>query len=102
MMMIDNNIDIDISDWCCYLRPAPRGISIETHYTIQQVLEAVRRQRWYPHYCYYCYSCPLRDVDAWENHVIRHHPDKLTYPGSAPATTVKILEIIEDRELREV
>ena len=44
---------------------------------------------------------PDPDPDAWENHVIRLHPGQLAYPGSAPATTLKILEIIEDRERRD-
>lgn len=48
--------------------------------------------------CYYCYSCPLPNPDAWENHVIRHHPGQLAYPGSAPLGTVKLLEVIEQRE----
>lgn len=100
----DSEADVGVIDrnWCCYIRPPPPGLSLETHYTYNQVLDAInRQQRWYPRYCYYCYSCPLPSPDAWENHVIRHHPGKLSYPGSAPAITLKILEIIEERERRD-
>ena len=84
--------------WCCYLRPAPEGLSLDTHYTYNHIMEAMIKQHWYPHYCYYCYSCPLPNPDAWENHVIRHHPGQLAYPGSASLATVKLLEVIEQRE----
>ena len=84
--------------WCCYLRPASEGLSLDTHYTSKHVLEAINKQQWYPHYCYYCYSCPLPNPDAWEHHVIRHHPGQLAYPSSAPLGTVKLLEVIEQRE----
>jgi hypothetical protein len=25
----------ELESWCCYLRPAPTGISLDTHYTIR-------------------------------------------------------------------
>jgi hypothetical protein len=103
--LLDSDIDIESAEeffdgqWCCHIRPAPPGLSFDTHYTFNQVLEAIRRQRWYPRYCYYCYCCPLSGgPDAYEKHIIRHHPGKLAYPGNAPLITVKILEIIEERE----
>lgn len=91
----DDEEEEEIRSWCCYLRPAPRGLSIDTHYTFNHVMDAVNKQRWYPHYCYYCYSCPLQSPNAWENHVIKNHPGKLAYPGTVPAIILKILEIIE-------
>ena len=86
--------------WCCYLRPAPEELSFDTHYAYNHVMDAMNKQQWYPHYCYYCSSCPLPNPDAWENHVLRHHPGKLANPGNAPLLT-KILEIVEKRDRRD-
>jgi hypothetical protein len=93
-------IESESEAWSCYLRPAPPGLSLDTNYTHNHVMEAIEKQRWYPKYCYYCYSCPLRNPDAWENHVIRHHGGKLAYPGPTPVVTRTILEIIEENERR--
>ena len=89
--------ELDRNPWMCYLRPAPPGISLDTHYTYNQVLETIDRQRRTPKYCYYCYRCPLRSTDVWERHVVRHHPGELAYPG---AVTRTMLEIIEENERR--
>lgn len=93
----DNDKDLDLEAWCCYLRLAPPRLSIDTHFTYRQIMDAIRIQQWFPDYCYYCYSCPL-DIDSYEKHIVVHHPGKMAYPGPAPQITTKVLEIIESDE----
>jgi hypothetical protein len=89
--------------FCCWLRPSPSGLSLDTHCTYRQITQVVQLQQWFPSNCHYCKYRP-NHVDDYEKHIVKHHPGKMAYPGPTPEETARALYVVEsiERELKEV